>query len=79
MTADLPVEEPFFDETQKAAQKLKTSKARHAYIGIITEHLQYGGNALYQPIHKPIILIWIEEKFPTQWKKSIIVFTKKKR
>lgn len=77
ITADMPVENPSLEETQKALNKLKNHKAPGA-DEIPAELLKYGGEALHRQIHQLITQIWSEERIPARWKESIIVPIHKK-
>lgn len=77
ITADMPVKNPSFEETQKALNKLKNHKAPGT-DEIPAELLKYGGDALHRQIHQLITHIWLEERIPARWKENIIVPIHKK-
>lgn len=77
ITADMPVKNPSFEETQRALNKLKNHKAPGT-DGIPAELLKYGGDALHRRIHQLITHIWLEERTPARWKENIIVPIHKK-
>ena len=71
-TADPLVSEPSSFEFESAIDKLKNHKSP-GINGIPAELIKAGCGTMYLEIHKLITSIWKKEKFPEEWKESIIV------
>jgi len=66
------------EEVQAAIRKLHNRKSPGA-DGIPAELIKAGGEKLAQAIHRLCQKIWIEEKWPKEWAKSVLVTIPKKR
>ena len=71
-TAEMLVPEPSAFEVELATEKLKSYKSPHI-DQIPAELIKAGGRTIHCGIHKLIISIRNKEKYPEEWKKSIIL------
>jgi len=71
-TAETLVPEPCAFEVELAIAKLKSYRSPHI-DQIPAELIKAGGRTIHSAFHEPIISIRNKEKFPAEWKKSIIV------
>ena len=76
-TAEPLVPEPSAFEVELAIDKLKSHKLP-GIDEIPAELIKAGGGTICLEIHKLITSIWKKEKFPEEWKESIIVPIHKK-
>jgi hypothetical protein len=75
-TAELLVLDPSPSEDEIAIAKLKRYKSPRDQI--LAELIQVGGEILCSNIHELINSNWNTEKFPDQWKDSIIILVHRK-
>ena len=76
-TAEPLVIEPSAFEFLLAIENLKSRKSP-GIDQIATEFIKAGGRTTHSAIHQLIISLWNKEKFPEEWKESIIVLIYKK-
>jgi hypothetical protein len=70
--AESLIPEPSLVKVEIAIGKLKIYKFPGTYQ-ILAELIKAGSETLYSKIHRLFFSIWNKEKFPHQWKESIIV------
>ena len=70
-TADIFIPEPSLLKLELVIEKFKIHKAPKVEQ-ILTELIHAGGGKFYEEIHKFTILIWKNEEFPKECKRSII-------
>lgn len=65
------IEPPDFEEVMDAILRMKNNKAPGP-DGLPAEILKYGGDELHRALYDLVLSIWIQERMPQQWTRSII-------